>query len=131
MTGFSRRAMLLACGSVAATGAIAYSGRMAEAAQSQWEPRGSHEGAQRGLDAFEGVEDDRGNSHPQGKPHIFVDGDAYHFRMHKQDVDSMTDRQRQEVRGMRRLGHADHVSIEPGTTWRLTWQVKIPDTLLA
>jgi hypothetical protein len=80
-----------------------------------------------GLAAFEHVEDDRANSHPAGQPHIFVEGDHYRFNIHMVDRDTSTDRQRQEVRGLRADGHT--VSLLKGETWRFTYSMFIPDTL--
>ncbi len=80
-----------------------------------------------GLAAFEHVEDDRANSDPANHPHIFVEGDHYRFNMHLVDRDISTDRQRQEVRGLRTDGHT--VSLLKGETWRFTYSMFIPDTL--
>jgi hypothetical protein len=52
-----------------------------------------------GLGAFEGVEDDRANSHP-GVKHIYIEGPNCHFDMHTIYRDG-SDRQRNEVKGMR------------------------------
>ncbi|MFC7617715.1 hypothetical protein ACFQV2_34235 [Actinokineospora soli] len=38
---------------------------------------------------------------PAGAPHIKVEVDTYRFTMHMVDRDTHTDRQRQEVKGMR------------------------------
>jgi hypothetical protein len=69
-------------------------------AEASWQPRWTPEANVDGLAAFEGVEDDRANSHPAGQPHIFVEGNNYRFNMHMVDRDTSTDRQRQEVKGM-------------------------------
>jgi hypothetical protein len=91
----------------------------------RWAPRARRDG----LAAFEHVEDDRANSHPAGQPHIIVEDDHYRFTMHMVDVDTSTDRQRQEVRGMRRAGRT--LTLLKGETWRFTYSMFMPDTLQA
>lgn len=95
----------------------------AAAWQLRWAPVANVDG----LGAFEGVEDDRANSHPAGQPHIFVSGDSYRFNMHLVDRDTMTDRQRQEVKGMTASG--GNIIINNGERWLLTHQMFIPSTL--
>src|SRR5213595_31911 len=84
-----------------------------------WQLRWAPEAGVDGLAAFEGVEDDRANSHPAGQPHIFVQDNNYRFNMHLVDRDIETDRQRQEVKGM----HADGADliVAEGETWRWTY----------
>jgi hypothetical protein len=104
--------------------AAASGGAVAAAAwQLRWSPAANVDG----LGAFEGIEDDRANSHPAGQPHIFVSGDSYRFNMHLVDRDSMTDRQRQEVKGMTASG--GNIIINNGERWLLTHQMFIPSTL--
>jgi hypothetical protein len=95
----------------------------------RWQLRWAPAACRDGLAAFEHVEDDRANSHPAGQPHIFVEGDHYRFNMHMVDRDTSTDRQRQEVRGMR--SSARTLSLLQGETWRFTYSMFIPDTLKA
>jgi hypothetical protein len=95
-----------------------------------WLLRWAPEADQEGLAAFEHVEDDRAHSDPAGFPHIFVDGDAYHFTMTSVIRDTSPDRQRNEVRGMR-TDDGRTVSMLKGETWRLTYSMFIPDTLQA
>ena len=97
------------------------------ATQPTWQPRWAPNPATDGLSAFETIEDDRANSHPAGQPHIFVEGDNYRFNMHKVDRDRSTDRQRNEVRGMRTAGN-DLILVK-GSTWRFTQSMFIPTTL--
>lgn len=97
------------------------------AAPLAWQPRWAPAPAVDGLGAFETLEDDRANSHPSGQPHIVVDGDQYRFTMHKVDRDRSTDRQRNEVRGIRTGGH-DLILVK-GSTWRFTQSMYIPSTL--
>ena len=94
-----------------------------------WRLRWAPEASRDGLDAFEHVEDDRANSHPEGQPHIFVEDNNYRFNMHMVDVDTSTDRQRQEVRGLRTRGRT--VNLLKGETWRFTYSMFIPDSLKA
>jgi hypothetical protein len=95
-----------------------------------WRLRWAPEADRDGLSAFEHVEDDRANSDPAGRPHIFVDGDAYHFTMTSVIRDISPDRQRNEVRGMR-TGDGHTVTLLAGETWRFTYSMLIPDTLKA
>jgi hypothetical protein len=81
-----------------------------------------------GLGAFEGVEDDRANSHP-GVKHIYIDGANYRFDMHVIDRDG-SDRQRNEVKGMRVAGDNDLI-IEKGQSWRYRYSMFIPGSLTA
>ncbi|GAA0798463.1 hypothetical protein [Spirilliplanes yamanashiensis] len=78
-----------------------------------------------GLNAFEGVEDDRAGSHTAAT-HIYVSGDTYRFTMHTRDRDG-GDRQRQEVRGMRANGSV--LNWYSGETWQITYDMFIPATL--
>lgn len=94
-----------------------------------WRLRWAPEADRAGLRAFEHVEEDRANSHPDGQPHIFVQGNSYRFTMHMVDRDTSTDRQRQEVRGMRSFGRT--LSLLKGESWRFTYSMFIPDTLKA
>jgi hypothetical protein len=116
-----------------ALGAALPAGRAAAATpglvQPGWRLRWAPQAAVDGLAAFEHVEDDRANSNPARAPHITVDGDAYRFSMYLEDRDTSTDRQRQEVRGMR-VGPRT-VSMLNGETWRFTYSMFIPDTLKA
>jgi hypothetical protein len=100
-----------------------------QAAAPAWQLRWAPDAAVDGLRAFEYVEDDRANSHPAGQPHITAQGSDYRFVMHMQDRDIMTDRQRQEVRGMRSGGY-DLVLLK-GETWRITYSMFIPGSLKA
>ncbi len=98
-------------------------------AQAAWQLRWAPEAGVHGLGAFEGIEDDRANSHPAGQPHIFVEGNNYRFNMHLVDRDDPSDRQRQEVKGMRWDG-ANLILLQ-GERWRLTHQMFIPPSLKA
>jgi hypothetical protein len=79
-----------------------------------------------GLAAFEGIEDDRANSDP-GVKHIYVQGNDYRFDMAKNERDTMTDRQRNEVKGMHAGGQ--DLSLGLGETWRLDWSIYLLDSL--
>jgi hypothetical protein len=119
-----RRAVVL--GSALAIGGLAIA---RPAAAATWQLRWSPEAGTDGLGAFEGVEDDRANSHPAGHPHIFVEGNNFRWNMHTVDRDTSTDRQRQEVKGMRAGGK--QLNLLVGETWRLTHQLFIPTSLKA
>jgi hypothetical protein len=98
-------------------------------AQAEWQLRWAPEASVHGLAAFEGVEDDRANSHPAGQPHIFVPSGSndYRFNMHMVDRDTMTDRQRQEVKGM--VWEGSNLILLQGETWKLAHSMFIPSSL--
>lgn len=81
-----------------------------------------------GTGIFEGLEEDRANSHP-GVDHIFARNDEIVFLMHRRDRDSTGggDRQRNEVKGMR----AGSTALKPknGETWRISYEMFVPPTL--
>lgn len=81
-----------------------------------------------GLGAFEGVEDDRANSHP-GVKHIYISEKNYRFDIHTLDRDG-SDRQRNESKGMRTINDSNIV-VKKGEIWRFTYSMFIPDTLTA
>jgi hypothetical protein len=89
----------------------------------KWSPSPSSDG----LNAFEGLEDDRAGSHP-GVKHIYVEGDHWRFDMHTRDRDG-DDRQRNEAKGMR-TGSTLH-KIGKDQTWRITYQAYWPSSLTA
>jgi hypothetical protein len=121
-----RRAVAL--GGALAVGGLAIA-RPASAAT--WQLKWSPEAGRDGLAAFEGVEDDRADSHPAGQPHIFVQDNNFRWNMHLVDRDSSTDRQRQEVKGMRQPAGGSMLTLAKGQTWRLTHQLFIPGSLKA
>lgn len=89
-----------------------------------WSPQAAKDG----LDAFEGIEDDRAHSDP-GRKHIYVEGDHYRVDMNMTIRDSSPDRQRNEVKGMRAGGRL--LEMNKGETWRLTYSMFIPSSLQA
>ncbi|MFJ9863152.1 heparin lyase I family protein [Streptomyces sp. NPDC101165] len=123
----SRRAMLGAAlgGAAGATVGLPPPARAASW-QLKWSPSASADG----LGAFETVEDDRADSHPAGHPHIYATGDTWRFTMHTVDRDTSTDRQRQEVTGLRTSG-SSYLEWTQGQTWRVTYSMYIPSSLKA
>lgn len=101
------------------------------APQAAWQLRWAPEASRDGLGAFEGLEDDRANSHPAAKPHIRVEGNNFRFNMHMVDRDSSTDRQRHETKGMRWPAGGSQLNLLNGQTWRFTQSLFIPSTLKA
>ncbi|SHI23989.1 Tat pathway signal sequence domain protein [Streptomyces sp. 3214.6] len=95
--------------------------------QQKWAPSASSDG----LGAFETIEDDRADSHPAARPHIFATGNNWRFNMHTVDRDTSTDRQRQEVTGLRNGGGSNYLKWTSGQTWRLTYSMYIPSSLKA
>jgi hypothetical protein len=136
--GFDRRkAMLFGAGAlgalVAGAAPAAAAGRVPArtapvvAPAAAWQLRWSPNPTTDGLNAFEGLEDDRSGSHP-GVKHIYVQGDTYRFDMHTGDRDG-DDRQRNECKGMR-TGSTVH-KIGKDQTWRITYQAYWPSSLTA
>ncbi|MFD8815206.1 Tat pathway signal sequence domain protein [Streptomyces sp. NPDC059627] len=128
MSTTSRRVVLGAALAGAATAAVGLPATTAQAAswQLKWAPSASADG----LGAFETVEDDRADSHPAGQPHIYATGNNWRFNMHTVDRDTSTDRQRQEVTGLR-TGAGSYLKWNEGQTWRVTYSMYIPSSLKA
>jgi len=124
----TRRTLLGAALGGTAAGAIGLPATTARAAswQQKWAPSASGVG----LGAFETIEDDRADSHPAGQPHIYATGDNWRFNMHTVDRDTSTDRQRQEVTGLR-TGSSSYLKWTEGQTWRVTYSMYIPSSLKA
>ncbi|GHE05567.1 hypothetical protein GCM10010339_41930 [Streptomyces alanosinicus] len=95
-----------------------------------WQLKWSPSARTDGLGAFETVEDDRAHSHPAGHPHIFATGDDWRFDIHTVDRDTSSDRQRQEVTGLRTGTHS-YLKWTEGQTWRITYSMYIPSSLKA
>ncbi|MGW2620053.1 heparin lyase I family protein [Streptomyces sp. NPDC001500] len=122
----TRRAVLGAALAGAAAGLPATTAHAASW-QQKWAPSASADG----LGAFETIEDDRADSHPAGHPHIRATGDDWRFTMHTVDRDTSTDRQRQEVTGLRNGSGGDYLKWTQGQTWRVTYSMYIPSSLKA
>ncbi|MGI5459430.1 Tat pathway signal sequence domain protein [Streptomyces sp. CA-249302] len=122
----SRRAVLGAAIAGAAVGLSGVTPAHAASWQQKWAPSASSDG----LGAFETIEDDRADSHPAGHPHIFATGNNWRFNMHTVDRDTSTDRQRQEVTGLR-TGSSSYLKWNEGQTWRVTYSMYIPSSLKA
>jgi chitin-binding protein len=125
----SRRALLGAAVGGAAGAVVGLPAPSASAAswQQKWAPSASADG----LGAFETIEDDRADSHPAGQPHIRATGANWRFDMHTVDRDTSTDRQRQEVTGLRNGSGSNYLKWTAGQTWRLTYSMYIPSSLKA
>jgi hypothetical protein len=95
----------------------------------RWELRWNPKPAVDRLNAFEASEDDRRGSDPEGSPHIYPVGNAYRFDSHLVDRDG-ADRMRNEMRGMR-THDGRKLEIGKDETWRINYQMYIPDTLHA
>jgi hypothetical protein len=81
-----------------------------------------------GLKAFEGIEADRGNHHPDRK-YVVVEGDHYRFNIWKDDRDTTGggDRQRTESKGMVQNGST--LKMHNGETWTISYEMYIPASL--
>ncbi|MFI6931343.1 heparin lyase I family protein [Streptomyces sp. NPDC050287] len=126
----SRRTLLgaaLAGAAGAAVGLPAAGTAHAASWQQKWAPSASGDG----LGAFETIEDDRADSHPSGAPHIYATGNNWRFNMHMVDRDTSTDRQRQEVTGLRNGSGSNYLKWTQGQTWRVTYSMYIPSSLKA
>ncbi|MGW3652109.1 Tat pathway signal sequence domain protein [Streptomyces sp. NPDC000878] len=95
--------------------------------QQKWAPSASANG----LGAFETIEDDRADSHTAANPHIYATGNNWRFNMHTVDRDTSTDRQRQEVTGLRNGSGSNYLKWTEGQTWRVTYSMYIPSSLKA
>jgi len=124
----SRRALL---GAAVAGAAGATLGLPATAHAASWQQKWAPSASGDGLGAFETVEDDRADSHPAGHPHIFATGSNWRFNMHTVDRDTSTDRQRQEVTGLRNGSGGNYLKWNEGQTWRVTYSMYIPSSLKA
>lgn len=133
----TRRAVLgAAIGGAAAAGLPSVAGgvprpRTTALTVSAWQQRWAPSASTDGLAAFETIEDDRANSHPAGRPHIYPEGNNYRWNMHMADRDTMTDRQRQEVTGMRSPAGGPYLEWKSGQTWRTTYSMYLPSSLKA
>jgi len=126
----SRRALLGAALGGAAGAAVGLpTATTAHAAswQQKWAPSASANG----LGAFETIEDDRADSHTAASPHIYATGNNWRFNMHTVDRDTSTDRQRQEVTGLRNGSGSNYLKWTEGQTWRVTYSMYIPSSLKA
>jgi hypothetical protein len=122
----SRRALFGAA--VGGAVAAAYP-TLGHARPAAWQLRWSPSAGADGLRAFETIEDDRADSHPAGQPHIRAEGDNFRFTMHTVDRDTSTDRQRQEVTGLR--NGSTYLRWRQGETWRVTYSMYLPSSLKA
>ncbi|MEU6806183.1 Tat pathway signal sequence domain protein [Streptomyces neyagawaensis] len=110
-------------------GTAAALGLPATAHAASWQLKWSPSASTDGLRAFETIEDDRADSHTAGAPHIRATGDTWRFDMHTVDRDTSTDRQRQEVTGLRTS--SGFLRWTEGQTWRVTYQMYLPSSLKA
>ncbi|TCO58042.1 hypothetical protein [Actinocrispum wychmicini] len=122
---FSRRTALrsLAVTAIAAPAMLSPL-HQAVAAAPLWHP----DPATDGLKAFEGIEADRGNHHPDRK-YVIVEGDHYRFNIWADDRDTTGggDRQRTESKGMVQNGTT--LKMHNGETWKIAYEMFMPSTL--
>ncbi|MEV4319699.1 hypothetical protein [Actinocrispum sp. NPDC049592] len=95
------------------------------AATPLWHPNPATDG----LKAFEGIEADRGNHHPDRKYVVVEGGDHYRFNIWKDDRDTTGggDRQRTESKGMVQNGTA--LKMHNGETWTISYEMYMPSSL--
>lgn len=97
----------------------------AVAAGPLWHPNPATDG----LNAFEGIEADRGNKHPDRKYVVVEGGDHYRFNIWADDRDTTGggDRQRTESKGMVQSGTT--LKMHNGETWTISYEMFMPSTL--
>ncbi|KAG0622783.1 hypothetical protein M758_3G122800 [Ceratodon purpureus] len=95
----------------------------------KWSPQAHTDG----LQAFEGIQDDRQQSDP-GVKHIYVQGNSYRFDMPLKQRElgkAESERQRNEVYGMVANQTGKGISILKGESWRIQHKIFIPKSLKA
>lgn len=126
--GVSRRAALRTFGVAAVAAPLAWETLIApraSAATLLWHPNPATDG----LNAFEGIEADRVNKHPDRK-YVYVEGgDHYRFNIWADDRDTTGggDRQRTESKGMVQNGVIQ--KMHNGETWVIGYDMYMPSTL--
>ena len=125
--GFSRRTALrtLAVTALAAPIALRPLASAFAAPTTLWHPNPATDG----LKAFEGIEADRGNKHPDRKYVVVEGGDHYRFNIWADDRDTTGggDRQRTESKGMVQNGTA--LKMKNGETWTIAYDMYMPGSL--
>ncbi|WP_105970150.1 Tat pathway signal sequence domain protein [Streptomyces geranii] len=127
----SRRTLLGAALGGAAGAAVGLPALAGPAHAASWQQKWAPSASGAGLGAFETIEDDRADSHTAGQPHIYATGNNWRFNMHTRDRDTSTDRQRQEVTGLRNGSGSNYLKWTEGQTWRVTYSMYIPSSLKA
>jgi hypothetical protein len=126
--GFTRRTALRSLAASALAAPIVFSPLTSAAATPLAAPLWHPNPATDGLNAFEGIEADRGNHHPDRK-YVLVEGDHYRFNIWADDRDTTGggDRQRTESKGMVQGGTA--LKMHNGETWTISYEMFMPSTL--
>jgi len=123
--GITRRTALrsLAASALAAP-VVLGAAHPAAAASPLWHPNPGSDG----LKAFEGIEADRGDLHPD-RDYVYVEGDHYRFNIWKDDRDTTGggDRQRTESKGMVQGG--TKLKMRNGETWTISYEMYMPSSL--
>jgi hypothetical protein len=126
LPGFSRRTALRGLAVTALAAPLALRPlTSAFAATTLWHPNPATDG----LNAFEGIEADRGNKHPDRKYVVVEGGDHYRFNIWADDRDTTGggDRQRTESKGMVQNGTV--LKMHNGETWTIAYEMFMPTTL--
>src|SRR3954454_7613513 len=124
--GLSRRTVLRSLAVTALAAPAVFSPlNTAFAAAPLWHPNPATDG----LKAFEGIEADRGNRHPDRKYVVVEGGDHYRFNIWAGDREPTGggDRQRTESKGMVQNGTA--LKMRNGETWTINYDMYIPSSL--
>jgi hypothetical protein len=126
LPGLSRRNALRALAVTALATPVALGPlTCAHAATTLWRPNPATDG----LKAFEGIEADRGNRHPDRKYVVVEGGDHYRFNIWADDRDTTGggDRQRTESKGMVQNGSV--LKMRNGETWTIAYDMFMPPSL--
>jgi len=127
--GFTRRAALRSLAVAALAVPVVFNPATSAAAAPRATPLWHPNPATDGLNAFEGIEADRTNLHPDRK-YVFVEGgDHYRFNIWHDDRDTTGggDRQRTESKGMVQNGTV--LKMHNGQTWTISYEMFMPATL--
>lgn len=124
--GFTRRTALRSLAGAAIAIPVVFRESTARAAAGPlWHPNPATDG----LGAFEGIEADRVNRHPDRKYVVVEGGDHYRFNIWADDRDTTGggDRQRTESKGMVQNGTT--LKMHNGETWTIAYDMFMPATL--
>jgi len=126
--GITRRTALRSLAASALAAPVVVGGLTPAAAAPRATPLWHPNPASDGLNAFEGIEADRGHLHPDRK-YVIVDGDHYRFNIWKDDRDTTGggDRQRTESKGM--VQGSTTLKMHDGETWTISYEMYMPSSL--
>jgi hypothetical protein len=126
--GVTRRTALRSLAVSALAAPVVFNSLTPAAAAPQAGPLWHPNPATDGLRAFEGIEADRGNHHPDRR-YVSAEDDHYRFNIWADDRDTTGggDRQRTEAKGMVQGGTV--LKMGHGETWTISYEMYLPSTL--